>query len=90
MDEFFGQLDKFLSGLTPSGFGSLAQDFHRREVISAEERKFVEERLSVSGRGGAKELLMLILKSKRDKATLKAISQALQAFNLLYKDTKGK
>ena len=89
MEGFFGQLERFLTGLTPGGFGNLIQDLHRREVISLEEWSSVEEQLSAAGKEDARERLMLILKTKREAAKLRAISQALQAFNMLYKNTQS-
>lgn len=90
MDSFFSQLDRFLSGLTPGAFGRLIQDLLRRDVITDEEQRLVDERLSVAGRDEAKGELMGILRTRRDMAKLRAISQALQAFKLLYKDTQSK
>lgn len=90
MEGFFEQLDRFLSALTPGGFGSLTQDLHRRDVLTQVERRQVDECLSDAGKEAARESLIGLLRTKRDVAKLRAVSQALQAFQLLYKDTKSK
>lgn len=83
MDGFFQQLDRFLAGLTPGGFGSLASDLSRRDVLTREEHRAVHEQMEASGREEARRRLVAILRSKRDVAKLKAVSQALQEFKKL-------
>ena len=71
--------------------GNLAEVFHGQEVITLDERREVEEGMAAEGSSGAdaKTTLMSILRTTRDPAKLRAISQSLQAFKLLYKDTKS-
>lgn len=84
MDKFYSQLDQFLANLPVGSVRNLAEVFHRKDVITLEEKREVE-----GGGTGAKATLMSILRTTREPAKLRAISKSLQAFKLLYKDAKS-
>lgn len=88
MESFLQQLDQFLSSLNQSGFSSLVSELHSRNVLSSEEKSSLEALRE--SRDIAKAELIAVLVTKRDGKTLRALSQSLRAFKILYKETQSK
>ena len=87
MDGFFKQMDRFLMGLSPPNLRSLAEDFRQRDVINEEEMLEVHD---AAREEEARQRLLEILRTKKDPAKLRAVSQALQAFKTLFERTQSK
>ena len=88
MEGFLHQLDVFLSTLSQSGISSLVTELHGRDVLTSEEKSSLE---AVSGgKEEAKSQLIAVLRAKKDRNALRALSQSLMAFKTLYKETQSK